>query len=124
MGSVTWWRRMRVVTALLVQLLVLGAAMEVLTSGLAIPVAAAAGAAVNAGSSLFDALPTTMAASSLPQASVMLAAKDLMNTAMHALPAEPLSVQPMTAQPGLTQPAPLPTTTTPTKTAAPPATVP
>ena len=74
MGSVAWWRRRRLVAPLLVQLMVLGAAMGVVTSGLAIPVAAAAGAAMNAGNSLFNALPATMAASSLPQTSVMLAA--------------------------------------------------
>jgi membrane peptidoglycan carboxypeptidase len=74
MGSVAWWRRMRIVAPLLAELLVVSAAIGVLASGLTIPIAAAAGAAVNAGSSLFDALPATMAASSLPQTSVMLAA--------------------------------------------------
>src|SRR5674476_1354199 len=74
MGSVPWWSRMRIVTTLLAELLVVGVAIGVLASGLLIPLAAAAGAAVNAGNSLFDALPATMTASSLPQTSVMLAA--------------------------------------------------
>ncbi|MFZ0161396.1 MAG: transglycosylase domain-containing protein [Kineosporiaceae bacterium] len=58
---------------LLAGLLVVAAAMGVLASGLAIPVVVAAGAAVNAGGSLFSA-PTTMIAASLPQTSMMLAA--------------------------------------------------
>jgi membrane peptidoglycan carboxypeptidase len=74
MGSVPWVSRMRIVTALLAELLVVGVAIGVLATGLVIPLAAAAGAAVNAGNSLFDALPATMTASSLPQTSVMLAA--------------------------------------------------
>jgi membrane carboxypeptidase/penicillin-binding protein len=73
MGSVAWWSR-RIVTALLAELLVVGVAIGVLASGLVIALAAAAGAAVNAGNSLFDALPATMTASALPQTSVMLAA--------------------------------------------------
>lgn len=74
MSSVAWWRRTRFLTSLMVELLVIGVTLGVLAAGLMVPVVAGAGAGAKEAGSLFDALPTTMSASSLPQTSVMLAA--------------------------------------------------
>jgi membrane peptidoglycan carboxypeptidase len=74
MGSVARWHRTRFLTPLIIELLVIGVTLGVLISGLVIPVAAGAGAAVKESTTLFDGLPATLSASSLPQTSVMLAA--------------------------------------------------